>query len=213
MRASKYPPFPPLFWENSAKASNSFVLVTDDNQITNRCHGEFRQHRTQVVVFIYALPICHKNPHEILQSIAAVRPREGDTLPPAMSDGGAGAKGAGFGMPRVGMGTAVQGPRPEPIRRAVLKAIEAGYRHFDTAAHYETEAPIGEAAAEAVRSGAIASRADLFITSKLWCSDAHRDRVLPALRQTLWYVCPPPPPPFSLPPYKIPAESSEELWF
>nr|ABF94850.1 NADH-dependent oxidoreductase 1, putative, expressed [Oryza sativa Japonica Group] len=103
-----------------------------------------------------------------------------------MSDGGAGAKGAGFGMPRVGMGTAVQGPRPEPIRRAVLKAIEAGYRHFDTAAHYETEAPIGEAAAEAVRSGAIASRADLFITSKLWCSDAHRDRVLPALRQTLW---------------------------
>uniref|UniRef100_A0A0E0KB13 NADP-dependent oxidoreductase domain-containing protein n=1 Tax=Oryza punctata TaxID=4537 RepID=A0A0E0KB13_ORYPU len=101
-----------------------------------------------------------------------------------MSDG-AGAQGAAFAMPRVGMGTAVQGPRPEPIRRAVLKAIEAGYRHFDTAAHYETEAPIGEAAAEAVRSGAIASRGDLFITSKLWCSDAQRDRVLPALRQTL----------------------------
>ncbi|KAF0913426.1 hypothetical protein E2562_022211 [Oryza meyeriana var. granulata] len=97
----------------------------------------------------------------------------------------AAATAAGFAMPRVGMGTAVQGPKPEPIRRAVLKAIEVGYRHFDTAAHYETEAPIGEAAAEAVRTGAIASRGDLFITSKLWCSDAHRDRVLPALRQTL----------------------------
>ena len=40
-----------------------------------------------------------------------------------------------------------------PIRRAVLRAIEVGYRHFDTAAHYETEAPIGEAAAEAVLRG------------------------------------------------------------
>ncbi|KQK22674.1 deoxymugineic acid synthase 1-A [Brachypodium distachyon] len=89
------------------------------------------------------------------------------------------------GMPRIGLGTAVQGPKPEPVRRAVLRAIELGYRHFDTAAHYETEAPIGDAAADAVLSGAVASRADLFITSKLWCSDAHRDRVLPALKQTL----------------------------
>ncbi|KAG8074194.1 hypothetical protein GUJ93_ZPchr0006g43480 [Zizania palustris] len=96
-----------------------------------------------------------------------------------------GGKDAVFAMPRIGMGTAVQGPKPEPIRRAVLRAIEVGYRHFDTAAHYETEAPIGAAAADAVRSGAIASRADLFITSKLWCSDAHPDRVLPALQQTL----------------------------
>ncbi|XP_006649702.2 deoxymugineic acid synthase 1 [Oryza brachyantha] len=102
-------------------------------------------------------------------------------MDPAMS----GAAGGLAAMPRVGMGTAVQGARPEPVRRAVLGAIGAGYRHFDTAAHYETEAPIGEAAAEAVRSGVIASRAELFITSKLWCSDAHRDRVLPALRQTL----------------------------
>ncbi|KAL6596019.1 hypothetical protein ACP70R_047383 [Stipagrostis hirtigluma subsp. patula] len=87
--------------------------------------------------------------------------------------------------PRVGLGTSVQGPKPEPVRRAVLRAIEAGYRHLDTAAHYATEEPIGEAAAEAVRAGTIASRADLFITSKLWCADAHLDRVLPALRQTL----------------------------
>jgi diketogulonate reductase-like aldo/keto reductase len=94
------------------------------------------------------------------------------------------------GMPRIGMGTAVQGPKPDPVRRAVLRAIELGYRHFDTAAHYETEGPIGEAAAEAVRSGAVASREELFVTSKLWCSDAHRDRVLPALRQTLRYAYP-----------------------
>lgn len=89
------------------------------------------------------------------------------------------------GLPRVGLGTAVQGPRPDPVRRAVLRAIELGYRHFDTAAHYATEGPIGEAAAEAVREGLVASRDDLFVTSKVWCADAHPDRVLPALRRTL----------------------------
>lgn len=31
----------------------------------------------------------------------------------------------------------------------------------------------------------VASREDLFVTSKVWCADAHRDRVLPALRRTL----------------------------
>ncbi|KAL6867444.1 hypothetical protein ACP4OV_015468 [Aristida adscensionis] len=88
-------------------------------------------------------------------------------------------------VPRMGLGTAVQGPRPEQVRAAVLRAIELGYRHIDTAAHYETEAPIGEATAEAVRAGLLASRADLFVTSKLWCADAHPDRVLPALTRTL----------------------------
>jgi hypothetical protein len=98
------------------------------------------------------------------------------------------------GLPRIGLGTAVQGPRPDPVRAAVLRAIQLGYRHFDTAAHYATEAPIGEAAAEAVRAGAVASREELFITSKVWCADAHPDRVLPALRRTLrcvrWFLFP-----------------------
>ncbi|KAG2542247.1 deoxymugineic acid synthase 1 [Panicum virgatum] len=89
------------------------------------------------------------------------------------------------GLPRIGLGTAVQGPRPDPVRRAVLRAMQLGYRHFDTAAHYATEGPIGEAAAEAVRTGVVASRGELFVTSKVWCADAHPDRVLPALRRTL----------------------------
>lgn len=88
-------------------------------------------------------------------------------------------------VPRIGLGTAVQGPKPDPVRRAVFRAIELGYRLFDTAAHYATEAPIGEAVAEAVRAGVVASRDEVFITSKVWCADAHRDRVLPALRRTL----------------------------
>lgn len=38
---------------------------------------------------------------------------------------------------------------------------------------------------EALSLGLIKSRDELFITSKLWCSDTHRDRVLPALQKTL----------------------------
>ncbi|OAY63402.1 Non-functional NADPH-dependent codeinone reductase 2, partial [Ananas comosus] len=89
-------------------------------------------------------------------------------------------------MPMIGMGTATYpfGPS-EAARSAVVRAIAAGYRHFDTAAAYGSETSLGEAVADAVESGLVGSRDELFITSKLWCSDAHSDRVIPALRKTL----------------------------
>ncbi|KAF8689315.1 hypothetical protein HU200_042112 [Digitaria exilis] len=71
------------------------------------------------------------------------------------------------------------------VKEAVLCAIGAGYRHFDTAAVYNTEAPLGDAVAEAVRAGTIASRDEVYVTSKLWITDAHPGRVLPALEKTL----------------------------
>ncbi|GFZ21361.1 NAD(P)-linked oxidoreductase superfamily protein [Actinidia rufa] len=42
-----------------------------------------------------------------------------------------------------------------------------------------------EAIADAIQQGIIESRDQLFITSKLWCSDAHHDLVLPALQNSL----------------------------
>ncbi|XP_052134970.1 deoxymugineic acid synthase 1-D-like [Oryza glaberrima] len=118
-----------------------------------------------------------------------------------MAGGGVGASAAaaatipeaalrsGKPMPLVGMGTASfpldASQLPATVRDAVLRAIDAGYRHFDTAAAYGTEAPLGEAVLEAVRAGMVASRDDLYITSKLWISDTHPGRVLPALRRTL----------------------------
>jgi diketogulonate reductase-like aldo/keto reductase len=99
------------------------------------------------------------------------------------------ALNSGKPMPRVGLGTASfplgeDGDRPH-VRDAVLRAIDAGYRHFDTAAVYGTERAVGDAAAEAVRAGTLTSRDELYITSKLWVADAHPGRVLPALRKTL----------------------------
>ncbi|KAI4382567.1 hypothetical protein MLD38_008517 [Melastoma candidum] len=89
-------------------------------------------------------------------------------------------------IPLLGLGMAASPPvAPEETKRAVLHAIKLGYRHFDTAALYGTEAPLGEAVEEAVSEGLIKSREELFVTSKLWCSDAHPGLVLPALRNSL----------------------------
>ncbi|KAK1387157.1 non-functional NADPH-dependent codeinone reductase 2-like [Heracleum sosnowskyi] len=89
-------------------------------------------------------------------------------------------------VPLLGFGTAAYPlVSSETMKDSLLSAIEVGYRHFDTAALYNSEKCLGEAVAEAVRCGIIKSRDELFITSKLWCSDAHPDRVLPALQNTL----------------------------
>ncbi|KAJ4791082.1 NAD(P)-linked oxidoreductase superfamily protein [Rhynchospora pubera] len=89
-------------------------------------------------------------------------------------------------MPLIGMGTAVYPfAGSETMQAAILSAIKLGYRHFDTAALYQSERPLGEAVAKAISMGLLKSRDELFITSKLWCSDAHGDRVMGALQTTL----------------------------
>ncbi|KAI8021826.1 Non-functional NADPH-dependent codeinone reductase 2 [Camellia lanceoleosa] len=89
-------------------------------------------------------------------------------------------------IPLLGFGTAVYPfVSSETMKQSILQAIKFGYRHFDSAALYRSEQPLGEAIADAIRLGFIQSRQDLFITSKLWCSDAHRDHVLPAIQKSL----------------------------
>ncbi|KAI3965404.1 hypothetical protein MKX01_042885 [Papaver californicum] len=92
---------------------------------------------------------------------------------------------SGIRMPVLGMGTVEtldEGTEREKL--AFLKTIEVGYRHFDTAAGYFTEESLGDAIAEALQLGLIKSRDELFITSKLWCTDAHGDLVLPTLQNS-----------------------------
>ncbi|XP_072990386.1 deoxymugineic acid synthase 1-D-like [Typha latifolia] len=89
-------------------------------------------------------------------------------------------------MPLIAMGTALYPFNPsDAMRAAILRAIELGYRHFDTAAVYQSETSLGDAITDAISSGILGSRDEIFITSKLWCSAAHKDLVLPALRSTL----------------------------
>jgi diketogulonate reductase-like aldo/keto reductase len=89
-------------------------------------------------------------------------------------------------MPVIGLGTAVMfHVRPEDTQDAVLAAIELGFRCFDTAYLYGTERQLGDAVAEAVRRGLVRSREEVFVTSKLWCTQCHPDLVVPSLRETL----------------------------
>ncbi|KAE8710117.1 hypothetical protein F3Y22_tig00110327pilonHSYRG00038 [Hibiscus syriacus] len=85
-------------------------------------------------------------------------------------------------IPLLGFGTAEFpfGASNDTLKHTIIEAIRLGHRHFDTAAIYQTEQPLGEAVADALRPGLIKSRDELFITSKFWCSDAHCDRVVPA---------------------------------
>ncbi|PIN18758.1 Aldo/keto reductase family protein [Handroanthus impetiginosus] len=93
---------------------------------------------------------------------------------------------SGHSMPLIGMGTAADPlPPPENLTSIIIDAIAAGYRHFDTAALYSTEEPLGRAVAEALKRDLIKDRDEVFITSKLWCSDADHDLVLPALKESL----------------------------
>ena len=91
--------------------------------------------------------------------------------------------------PVIGMGTSSYPPAdPETAKAAIIEAIKAGYRHFDTAFAYRSEQSLGEAIAEALNLGLIKSRDELFITSKLWASFAERDLVVPAIKTSLRYL-------------------------
>lgn len=85
-------------------------------------------------------------------------------------------------MPAIGLGTWKSGKGE--VGKAVITAIENGYRHIDCAATYGNEAEIGDALENIFNNGEI-KREELWITSKLW-NNAHRKQdVIPALKQTL----------------------------
>ncbi|KAL4575610.1 hypothetical protein LXL04_022459 [Taraxacum kok-saghyz] len=88
-------------------------------------------------------------------------------------------------IPVIGMGTATLTAGSDEVKVAVVEAIKMGYRHFDTAALYQTEKPVGDAVREAVRLGLIKSRSEVFITTKLWCNSTERHLVLPAMKESL----------------------------
>lgn len=68
-------------------------------------------------------------------------------------------------IPVVGFGV-YQIPNDGPTYEATLAALEAGYRHIDTAAAYFNEEDVGRA----VRDSGI-PREEIFVTSKLWLQD------------------------------------------
>ena len=84
----------------------------------------------------------------------------------------------GVEIPQLGFGV-FQIP-PQQTKQAVAKAIQAGYRHFDTAQAYFNEEGVGQAIAE---SGI--SREEFFITTKVWHSHHGYEQTKKACEESL----------------------------
>ncbi|GEO25372.1 glyoxal reductase [Alicyclobacillus acidoterrestris] len=80
----------------------------------------------------------------------------------------------GVKMPWFGLGV-WQTKAGDEVENAVTYALNAGYRHIDTAAAYQNEEGVGNA----VRKSGI-PRNELFITTKLWNADQGYDTALRA---------------------------------
>lgn len=109
---------------------------------------------------------------------------------------------SGKKMPIVGLGTWKS--KPGQVENAVRAAIDVGYRHIDCAQIYGNEKEVGVAlkdklgeqlarfaySHERSRSffrfvGAVCTREEVFITSKLWNTKHRPQDVRPALQKTL----------------------------
>lgn len=86
----------------------------------------------------------------------------------------------GVEIPVIGLGTYRIGLTDKETYHAVRTALEAGYRHIDTATLYANESPVGRA----IRESGI-PREEIFVTTKLWGSDILSGRIREAFESSL----------------------------
>lgn len=66
----------------------------------------------------------------------------------------------------------------EECKKAVLAALESGCRHIDTAQLYKNERAVGDA----IRESGI-SRDEIFLTTKIWCTNYGYDKAKAAINK------------------------------
>jgi 2,5-diketo-D-gluconate reductase A len=84
----------------------------------------------------------------------------------------------GSSIPQLGFGV-FQVP-PAETAEAVIRALDAGYRHIDTAAAYRNEASVGQA----IRSSGL-DRSEVFLTTKCFNDDHGHDQAKRACHESL----------------------------
>ncbi|XP_037703907.1 prostaglandin-E(2) 9-reductase-like isoform X2 [Choloepus didactylus] len=91
----------------------------------------------------------------------------------------------GHFMPILGFGTAASAEVPKSETEEATKiAIDAGYRHIDSAFVYDNEEQVGCAIRSKIADGTV-KREDIFYTSKLWVTFFQPELVRPALERSL----------------------------
>lgn len=85
-------------------------------------------------------------------------------------------------IPALGFGTLI--PDPAVTISATRDALEAGFRHFDSAERYGNEREVGEALHAGIAADGI-TREEIFVTTKLWNSNHRPERVEPAFHGSL----------------------------
>ena len=85
----------------------------------------------------------------------------------------------GVEMPILGFGV-FQIPDAAECEKAVLEAIESGYRLIDTAASYMNEEAVGNA----IKKSGV-PREELFITTKIWVQDIGYEKTMKAFEKSL----------------------------
>ncbi|MEN1784445.1 MAG: aldo/keto reductase [Bacteroidota bacterium] len=85
----------------------------------------------------------------------------------------------GVSMPYLGLGV-YQSKDGEQVANAVNWALNAGYRHIDTAAIYKNEAGVGQG----IRNSGL-PRASVFVVSKVWNTDQGYDTTIKAFEESL----------------------------
>ncbi|XP_043334690.1 dihydrodiol dehydrogenase 3 isoform X1 [Cervus canadensis] len=91
----------------------------------------------------------------------------------------------GHFIPVLGFGTFAPPEVPKNEALEVTKfAIEAGFRHIDSAHLYQNEEQVGQAIRSKIANGTV-KREDIFYTSKLWSTSLRPELVRPALEKSL----------------------------
>jgi len=85
----------------------------------------------------------------------------------------------GVEMPYLGLGV-FQSREGSEVINAITFALDAGYRHIDTAAIYQNERGVGQA----IRNYPI-DRKEVFVTSKVWNSDQGYDSTIKAFKASM----------------------------
>jgi diketogulonate reductase-like aldo/keto reductase len=84
----------------------------------------------------------------------------------------------GVEIPRIGLGTYQL--KGKELEKAIMTALEAGYRHFDTATLYENEGEIGR-----ILKNSGLNREDLLITTKVYNDDQGYESTHKAIDESL----------------------------